>query len=371
MVMWLRRVWTAVQAMFGGCDKAAPFGRIPIFDPATGRTYYVHAISGGVDTNVPAGAAEAVKRWAQDIYLELPERVFWGPYMQKDINAIIEVKEDLHGKPGDQIAFTLAAQLSGGGTQGDAKLEDSEEVIPYYTQTITIDQFRNAVRLNGRMSEQRTMWAQQPVAKQLLKDWLASFIDNRIFTTISGSPTTAIYGGTATSTATISTGDYLTLALITKGKTKARKAARQIFPVQIEGSDYFLLVVSPDSMLDLKTFDPGWAQAQREAQQRGASNPIFTGAEGIWDNTIIRSSTRVPITTNWGSGANLNGSENMFLGRQAAVFAWGKKPDWVIQSFDYANKTGHAIGAMFEVAKATFNSLDNGEIGIRVFRSNT
>ncbi|KKM79422.1 hypothetical protein LCGC14_1350100 [marine sediment metagenome] len=325
---------------------------------------------GGVDTNIAAGAAEAAQRWAEDIWLELPERVFWGRYMNTDVNAVIQVKQDLEAQQGEVITFTLARQLTGGGTAGDAALEGNEEAIAFFSDTVTLDQFRNAVRLNGRLAEKRPAFDMRTTAKQLLKDWLAAFIDDRIFTALSTTPTRAVFGGDATSTATIETGDFLNLALISRAKTLARKATPQIFPVNVDGSDYFLLVVSPDSLHDLKVNDANWAQAQREAQVRGESNPLFTGAEGIWDGVLIRSSTRVAVATNFGAGANLNGSDNLFCGRQAGVFAWGRKPEWVEQAFDYANKTGFAIGAIFEVTKAVFNAADNGVIAVRTFRGN-
>lgn len=344
--------------------------------PALGRSVdwllirCVPAVAGGTDTSFAAGATEAAQRWAEDVWLELPEAIFWGPYLQEDVNSVIEVKKELEADPGEKITFTLARQLAGAGVQGDNTLENNEEAIAFYSDDVTLDQFRNAVRLAGKMSERRTAFRQRTIGKQLLKDWLAGFIDNRIFTALATSPSRVLYGGDAVSTATIESGDYLTLSLISKAKTVARKATPQIFPVNISGGAYFLAIITPDSLYDLKTFDAAWSQAQREAQVRGAENPLFTGAEGIWDGCVIRSSTRTPVSTNWGSGSNLAGSTNFFCGRQAGCFAWGSKPNWVEQSFDYGNKTGFAIGAIFEITKAVFNANDNGMAVIRVFRSN-
>jgi N4-gp56 family major capsid protein len=330
------------------------------------------SISGGADTTVAGGAAIAVQAWSDDIWLELPEAVFMAPYLQKEVNAIIQVKEELDGKPGEKITFTLARQLTGAGVTGDTTLEGSEEAMTFHSDDVTLNQYRNGVRLAGRLSERRTAFEQRKVAKQLLKDWLADQIDDKIFTALSTSPSSGrvAYGGDAVSTATIESGDYLDLALISRVKVIARKATPQIFPVRIEGGDYFLLVVSPDSLHDLKLKDPAWSQAQREAQERGKMNPLFTGAEGIWDGVVIRSSTRTALATTWGAGSNLAGSENLFLGRQAGVFAWGERPQWVEQSFDYANKIGFAISAIYDVTKAVFNSVDNGVITVRTFRSN-
>lgn len=366
------RVLAALWARFVSAVKAQVLDQ----GPRPSRTLELlargYAISGGADTTVASGAAIAVQAWSDDIWLELPEQVFMAPYLQKEVNAIIQVKEELDGKAGEKITFTLARQLSGAGVTGDTSLEGSEEAMTFYSDDVTLNQYRNGVRLAGRLSERRTAFEQRKVAKQLLKDWLADQIDDKIFTALSTSPSAGrvAYGGDATSTATIESGDYLDLALISRVKVIARKAAPQIFPVRIEGGDYFLLVVSPDSLHDVKLKDPAWAQAQREAQERGKSNPLFTGAEGIWDGVVIRSSTRTALATTWGAGGNLTGSENLFLGRQAGVYAWGERPQWVEQSFDYANKIGFAISAIYDVTKAVFNSVDNGVITVRTFRSN-
>lgn len=332
----------------------------------------VRPIAGGVDTTVSSGAAIAVQKWADDILLELPERIFWGQYMSEDIEAIIHVRNELNKQQGEKITFVLSRQLSGSGISGDSTLEGSEEAVTFYSDDVTLNQFRNAVRLAGRLSEKRTAFNQAKTAKQLLKDWLADLIDNDIFTALSTSPSAGrvVYGEGASSTATILTSSKLTLALISKAKTVARKATPQIYPVMIEGGEYFLLVIAPDCLYDLKVGDPAWAQAQRDAQTRGTSNPLFTGSEGLWDGVVIRSSNRVGLATNWGAGGNLPGATNLFCGRQAGVFAWGDTPSWVEKSFDYGNKRGYAVGAIYAVTKAVYNSVDHGVVALQTSRSN-
>lgn len=346
---------------------------VPLPETPTQRLLRLgRSIAGGADTTVATGAALAVQAWSDAIWLELPEKVFWAPYFKEDPDALIELKKELDGKPGEKITFPLARQLTGAGQTGDATLEANEEAITFYASSVTLDQYRHGVRLAGRLSERRTAFSQRKVAKQLLKDWLADQIDDKVFSKLSTSPSAGrvAYGGDATSTATIEAGDYLDLAMITRVKVIARKAIPQIFPVTIEGGEYFLLVVAPDVLHDLKIKDASWSQAQRDAQDRGKSNPLFTGAEGLWDGVVIRSSVRVALTTNWGAGGTLTGAENLFCGRQAGVFAWGERPQWVEQSFDYANKIGFAISAIYDVAKAVFNTVDNGVLTVRVYRSN-
>src|SRR3989304_2517354 len=93
-------------------------------------------------------------------------------------------------------------------------------------------------------------------------------------------------------------------------------------------------------------------------------NRIFSGSLGYWGGAVIHEHEKVPTAVNWGSGA-INGASNMFLGKQAGIFAWGTRPQAWEQLFDYGNKSGFAIGAIFGVEKAIFNSLDNAYLAIR------
>jgi len=140
-------------------------------------------------------------------------------------------------------------------------------------------------------------------------------------------------------------------------------------PLSIKGKQYWVMIISPDQAFDLKTREAAWAQAQREAQARGGDDPIFTGAEGIWDNVVIHTHERVSIATNWGAGGATNGATALFLGQQAGALAYAKRRTWVEKDFDYSNKIGFAIGCILGVTKAVFNSADNAVVGVRTFRT--
>ena len=170
--------------------------------------------------------------------------------------------------------------------------------------------------------------------------------------------------------ATIAVGDYLTTALITKAKTKAKKATPKLWPVKVGTKDYYILIIHPDQEHDLKVHDASWAQAQREAQQRGDENPIFQGSIGVWDGVIVHCHEDIAVATNFGSGTILPGAYGIFVGRQAGAFAWGERPRWVEKEFDYGNKVGFAIGAIFGVTKAVFNSIDHAMFSVRTYRTN-
>jgi N4-gp56 family major capsid protein len=327
-------------------------------------------VSGGADSEWLTGNAETVKRWAAQVWVEFPKLIYWNKFMGKGMNSVIQIKEELSGQAGDRITFSFARKLQGAGVTGDSDLENAEEAIATYSDDVTIDQKRNAIRLKGRMSERRTAYNQRMVAKELLTTWLAENVDQDIFTAIDLSPSTSIYAGAATSTATVAVGDYLTTALITKAKTKAKKALPKIWPVKVGNKDYYVLIIHPDQEHDLKVFDASWAQAQREAQVRGDENPLFEGSVGVWDGVIIHCHENIAVATTWGAGGNLPGAFGIFVGRQAGAFAWGERPRWVEKEFDYCNKVGFAIGAIWGVTKAVFNSIDHAVFSIRTYRTN-
>lgn len=328
-------------------------------------------VFGGADTDFATGATETVKRWAAKIWIEASRELYFGKLMKEgDDNAAIEVKTELEKGPGDKITFSLARKLALDGVADDAMLEGNEESLTVYSDSVTLAQRRHAVRLNGRMSERRTAFDQRMVAKTQLKTWLAEYIDNDMFTQFDTAPTTTVFGGAAVSTATIDATCKFTPALIDKCIAKAKKATPKIWPVRLNGQDYWIMVLHTDVSYDLKQ-DPAWQQAQREANVRDMmKNPIFSGALGYWGGAVIHECEKVPVTTNYGAGNNLAGASNLFLGRQAGVFAWGKRPEGWEKEFDYGAKTGFAIGAIWKFKKAVFNAADNAFTAVRVFRTN-
>ena len=332
-------------------------------------------ITGGVDTEVAAGDASAVQVWASKIWYEARREIYWAKFVkERDPNSIIESKTELDKKPGDIINFNLGRKLTGQGVRNDATLEGSEEALTVYSDTVTLIQQRNAVRMAGRMSDKRTAYDQHKLAKDRLSVWLAEYIDDYIFTEMDSSPSTVVFAGTATSTATLAATDLLTPALIDRTIAKAKKAAPKLHPVKLDGRELYVVILHTDVAYDVKiNANSGvWQTVQQYAGVRDLmQNRIFAGSLGYWGGAVLHEHEKVPTAINWGSGSNVNGASNMFLAKQAGVFAWGARPEAWEQRFDYGAKSGFAIGAIFGFTKAVFNSVDNGYIGIRTARTST
>jgi len=82
-----------------------------------------------METEYTAASTERVQLWAKRLWVEMPREIFWGRMMKdNDQNAIIEVRRDLEGLPGDVYNYSLSRKLTGAGVTGDNQLEGSEEV---------------------------------------------------------------------------------------------------------------------------------------------------------------------------------------------------------------------------------------------------
>lgn len=100
----------------------------------------------------------AVKLWSRKLFREALKQCFFSRYMGEDSNSLVQVLTDTKKSAGDRITVGLRMQLSGAGVQGDATLEGNEEALTTYSDAVTIDQLRHAVRSAGKMSGATDHW---------------------------------------------------------------------------------------------------------------------------------------------------------------------------------------------------------------------
>jgi N4-gp56 family major capsid protein len=277
---------------------------------------------------------------------------------------------DLEKEQGDVVYVFQVREISGAGVANDSVLEASEVAPSVYDDAVTLTQIRQAVCTAGRETEMRPSdKAMRTWMKDLLSRWMAATIDQAIFTAIETSPTKYIYGGDATATSDIEAGDYMTLNLIAKCGAYARKANPLIIGPKVKGKQTGgVIVMGPDQAYDLTERDAAWAQSRMDASIRGEENPIFTGALGRHKGIVIHEHPRCAISTTWGSGA-VNGGLASFLGVQAGTIAYSKKKIWEEKTFDYQNRTGFCIGAIYGFTKNVFNAADNAYVGVATYRT--
>lgn len=325
------------------------------------------------DWTFATGDALTRKAWAKKWFMEAKtESYFYGNgFVGTSHDSIVVEFPDLEKDQGDKVTIGFLTELGGAGVANDSALEGSEDDVFPYDDAITLTQIRNAVRTAGRESEMRPSdKATREYAKELLRRWMAMTIDNAIFDCYTATtPTKILYGGDATTTGSIEAGDYMKLDLLSKYKTYAQKATYPIVGPTVKGKALAgVAIVCPDSEHDLVTYDSAWAQAQREAQKAGDSNPLFTAALGLYRNVLIHSHPRINIATTWGTGA-INGAQNLVLGVKSASIAYSKKKIWEEKTFDYQNKIGFAVGTIYGVTKNVFNSIDLATVALYTYRS--
>ena len=342
-------------------------------------------------TSYPVGHPNVRKHWSADVFKEALKRTYALKFMGNDSNSLIQLRNEMQKGKGDYVRFFLRAQLSGAGIDGDSTLEGNEEALTTYYDGVYLDQLRHAVRTGGRMSEQRVPYEIRAEARDGLADWFADRIDAAFFNQIGGNiaqADTRYTGSNAVQTATGS-GNFVgysnsSTASLTGSATgfgltaidrcveMAQIRSQPLRPVRVGGQEYYVLFVHPRIFTNLKgqvsATAVTWYDIQRAAMEGGklGDNPIFTGAAGLYNNTLIHVSPRVPEI----AGTTCNIYHNIFCGAQAAVAAFGRDNgpntfNWVEEYFDYENQLGVASGTIWGLKRTEFNGNGFGSIQVR------
>lgn len=350
----------------------------------------------------------ARKHWSSDVFKEALKRTYAMKFMGTDTNSLIQIRNEMQKGKGDRVRFNLRMQLTGPGISGDGTLEGNEEALAIHTDDIFIDQLRHAVRSGGRMSEQRVPFEVREQARDGLADWFADRIDTAFFNQIASAYSVAdtrYTGSQAALTASASGVNIFaggttisTTALLTAGATGfglsiidacvelAQTRTLPIRPVRIDGGEYYVLFVHPRVFTVLKNASAAagtWYDINRAAIEGGRvlDSPIFTGAAGMYNNTIIHVAPRLPgganiLPAGVAASAGLSIYASVFCGAQAAVSAFGRDNgpntfSWTEEYFDYENQLGVACGTIWGLKKTQFNGIDFATIRVLSTHSTT
>ncbi len=305
-------------------------------------------------------SAQVPSLWETDLYSQAEKMTFWHTW-EGPVGSAMPIirKDDLTQGPGDTIKYDLSLAFTGAGTTGDTVLsEGNEEEVKFRQISLAISAIKHAARWTF-LTENEITHEMREVALNKLKRWVASAIDNRIFYELTGVtggntigttgltattlPTTAKwFAGTATTAGTIfntDAGGRLKLSDISDFKAYLQ-TTNMIEPLTTEsGDEMFGLVLHPYAALALKK-DSSYQQAQREAQVRGAGNPLFRGAVAEWDGVTMYVANRVPSVADGDSSIAV--ARNVFFGAQAMCRGYGMYPKWVEQEFSYGEEIGVA-----------------------------
>ncbi len=95
--------------------------------------------------------------------------------------------------------------------------------------------------------------------------------------------------------------------------------------------------------------------ANREARNRGMDNPLFTGADYVWENVYIYEIEDIPSLGAVGAGGAVV-RPCYLCGAQAIGMAWAKRPETVEEMFDYKRAVGLGITQWYKIEKMRFGA---------------
>jgi N4-gp56 family major capsid protein len=350
--------------------------------------------------------AMAVKIYSGNLAVDIGRKGYWtnkfmgsGDVPTKPIWKLTNLEAD----SGEQITYDLSMQLKAAPTQGDNVIEGKEESLTFYTDVVYIDQLRHGVDCGGRMTRKRTLHDLRKIGKARQTDYWARLFDETHFMYLSGSrgtnveyiePTTfagyannsfttpdsqhLVYGGTATSKASLAATDKFSLTAIDRCVAYAEmmgggtQGLPQIQPAEVEGEKRYLCVIDPYQSYDLRngTDTNGWAEIQKAlATALGSKSNFITGAIGIHNDVVIHKHQNVVRFTDYGAGSNVAASRALFCGVQAATLAFGSpgkdlRFGWREEEKDAGNKIAIYTNVIMGIKKVTFNGLDFGVMAI-------
>ena len=361
-------------------------------------------------TIIGLGDAKAVKKYSAFLAVDVGRKSYFSKKFMgvgEEAQTPIQMLPHLENDAGENISYDLVMQLKMQPIEGDNTLEGSEEDLKFYTDSLYIDQMRGGVNTGGRMTRKRTIHDLRKIARVRQSEWWARVFDELLFMYLSGArgvntdyifPTSytgfasnsfvapdsqhVLHAGAATSKATIANTDFMDLTLIDRAQTRAEtmgggtSGIPAIEPCMIDGEEHFVCVMHPWQEYKVRTVTTTgqWLDIQKAAASaEGRNNPIFKGSLGMYNNAVLHKHKGVIRFSDYGSGLNLNAARALFMGRQAAVVAFGSpgtglRFDWHEESQDRGNQAVITTASIFGVKKTAFTiestSRDFGVIAL-------
>ena len=209
------------------------------------------------------------------------------------------MRTELNKEPGEQINITKYADLGPGGTL--------TENIPMSPKAMVNSQISIAVLEKGNavaVSEKKLRTSfndEMNTAAKLLGMDQAKVLDGDLYSTLidggpsEGAPTNYVYGGNATTEATIDSTDTLSTTEIKDATQVLEENNAPKYPV---AGGIYVSFISPKQARNLKD-DTGWINANNYANTRA----LFNGELGMWDDTVFIRTTQIAAASSVASPA--------------------------------------------------------------------
>lgn len=337
------------------------------------------------ETAIPTGLT--VQQWDEKYFTQYLNNNWFKKFMGTGSSRMIQVKEDLTKKPGDAVTYTLVNRLTGTAKGASEDLEGAEEDLSTRSQKVTVREYSHAVKFS-KFEAQKTAIDLRQAHRDVLMDWNMELDRDNIIAALGDINGTAyasasesakdawlvdnadrvLFGASksnnssndhSASLANIdASNDKLTPDALSLMKRMAKTANPRVRPIQakdtIAGSDMYVVFAPTECIRDLAA-NSTFTQANREARNRGVDNPLFSGANYIWDNLAIYEIEDIPSLGAVGESSAV--VRPVYLcGAQALAMAWAMRPQTVDEEFDYGRKVGMAIKQWYKVEKLRFGT---------------
>lgn len=357
-------------------------------------------------TVIAWGDPKAQKKWSTNLAVDVNRRGYFSRKFEgKGDNNIIEEKLEIASDAGDRVSFDLSVQLRQRPTFGDNRVKGKEEALRFFSDEVIIDQMRHPVSAGGKMSRKRVVHDLRKVAKDRLTDYWKAYLDEIKFVYLSGArgineefiepadytgfagnalqapdATHLLFGGSATSKATITTSDVMSKSLIERAIVRVKMMrsvdteATNIVPIDVDGAPHLVVLMSTYQEHSMRNSSVAgeWLDIQKAvATAEGRNSMIFKGGLGMINNAVLHSHENVIRFSDYGAGANLPAARALLMGRQAGVIAYGtpggQRFTWKEEMEDYDNEPTVVAGIIMGLKKTRFNNRDFGVLAMDTY----
>lgn len=331
-----------------------------------------------------AATGLTVKQWDAKYFTEYLQANAFSRYMGSGPNSIIQVKEDLMKKKGDAIHYALVNRLTNAAVTGSSTLEGNEEDMDSRSHELTIDQYRNAVRVPA-FEDQKSAIPLRDAARDTLLDWsmehtrdliisalgsingvaygtaseaqkdawLVDNADRALFGALKGN--NAANDHSAALLQIDNTADKFTPDALSLMKRMATSANPKIRPIRLQGDKrFYVCFAGPQTFRDFKD-NTTIKQAQREVSVIMQNNKLFDGGDQVWDGIIVHEVDDIGVISGAGAGG-IDVAPVYMCGAQAMGAGFAKRWQSKVEEFDYGDKYGVATRAWYNIEKLNFGS---------------
>lgn len=341
-----------------------------------------------------------VKRWSEKASRDAEKALLFAPLMygtdgtamrnpeyNKLAKGVIEVITEFQGKTGDRVTIPNVRPVTGRGTHNDKILRGSGATQALDSMDVYFENVAHQLISGGKLSERRIALDFRKTSRASLTDWYRRKVEESIILALwgltiwYGSPfknfnnsgetesmlntiqtfdsTHTVYGGDATSDATLDQSDVMTAQLISKIETTATEDLDiPLEPVLTEGGEECFVMVASARQCEQLRYDQDWKDAQQGLKSADPGNPLLRRAIGKYSKTYVIEYAKClqPI---------VNVTRALFLGANALKFA---KVDDLEFFEDYADdakrRVALSVGGAWGAVATNFNSTRRGAIAV-------